>query len=86
MTDLTLEELTELETQSHMSVSDGKLAALLAMARELVRIRSALTFLLYARDPDFDFGTKTGDQIELICAKRMGWVDPFPPPPAMEKP
>lgn len=53
--------------------------ALLAMARELHRLRDALTFLLHARDPDFDYGTKTGAEIELMCAKRMGWPDPLPP-------
>lgn len=46
---------------------------LLAMARRLLELESALTFLLHARDPDFDFGDKTGAEIELRCAERMGW-------------
>ena len=57
-------------------IEGGEMRALLAMASRLLELESALTFLLHARDPDFDFGDKTGAQIEIICAERLGWTPP----------
>ncbi len=80
MTELTLEELAELERLHGLSEEVGGIAhatpALLAMARDLIRIRSALEFL---HALNFDgHGWHPERIVEL--ARRQGQPDPLSPP------
>lgn len=89
MTDLTLEELAEYERQAN----NGELhitqqLAAIAMARELVRLKSALEFLdvehsatLHTLLPNGRSGVirDLNDENVLKVAAGLGWPDPLPP-------
>lgn len=97
MTELTLEELLSLtrvaervaeHTQGTPSdmvwLQSAQALSLLAMARELIRIRSALEYLVRVEGPTViaDDGTDydvSPEQLQEYAAS-LGWLDPLSPP------
>ena len=94
MTDLTLEELAALQDEVDrddtpvVELSHPNFDALLAMARELVRLKSALEFLdvehsatLHTLLPNMRNGVirDLNDENVLKVAAGLGWPDPLPP-------
>lgn len=74
MTELTLEELAELEQRLGPSL---RLTAACSMARELIRLKSALVFLDRGDGKRGTHGSDMRAPALLKLAAELGWPDPL---------
>lgn len=78
MTELTLEELADLENVSNwtaeLRVEGERASRLLAMARELIRLKSALYYIA-ATDTAL-IGRPFAPASIIALAAKLGWLDP----------